>query len=129
MIYFLILLDVIINNFTNFTSYFFLIYLYKKDYKAYLLTGLILDLVIFSYFPLNTIILSIMYFLNCLFKNLNQKNFYNFVFITLFNYIIYIIISNILLFTDIKTILTMIGYHLVFNLIFYVLAFRVIKAK
>ena len=48
MILLLILLDILINNYTKYSSYFFLIYLYNKPYKYYLLTGIILDFIIFN---------------------------------------------------------------------------------
>jgi len=67
MIYLMITLDVIINNYTKYTSFFFIIYLYNKSYKYFLLTGLILDLIIFNTFFINTLILSIMFMFNKIF--------------------------------------------------------------
>ena len=125
MIYLLILLDVLVANYTPYTSYFFLIYLYNKSYKDYLLTGLILDLVILNRPFYNTIILSIMYIFNRVFKDLNKKNFYNYLFITLFNYIIFIILSNLSALNTI--ILINIGLSLAINLIFYALVYRTLK--
>lgn len=127
MIFLLILLDILINNLTSYTSYFFIVYLYNKAYKYYLLTGLILDLLIFSSLPLNTIILSIMFLANKIFTNLNKNNFYNFIFFSTYNYILYIILTNLSVFNTIPFILTEIGYHLFINIIFYILVFRVIK--
>ena len=84
MIYFWILLDVLISNYTKYTSYFFLIYLYDKEYKDYLLTGLILDLIVFNNMHfLNVFILSIIYVLNKLFKNLNKENIFSFIYYNL----------------------------------------------
>ena len=77
MIYLLLLLDILINNYTRKTSMLFLIYLYDKPYKDYLLTSLIFDLIIFRC-PYNIFILTIMYFINKLFKNLNKKNILNY---------------------------------------------------
>ncbi len=127
MIFLLVLLDVLVGNYTIYTSYFFLVYLYNKSYKYYLLTGLILDLIIFHNTLYNTIILSIMYLLNRVFKDLNKKNFYNYLFILTFDYLIYIILSNVINYSTIPHILTNIGLHLIINLIFYILSFRVIK--
>ncbi len=127
MIYLLIILDVLINNFTEFTSYFFIIYLYNKSYKYYLLTGLILDLIIFKVAFYNTFILSIMYLFNKVFKELNKHNFYNFIFICTFNYLTFIILSSLINFKSIPVILTNIGLNLFINLLFYVLAFRTFK--
>ena len=63
MIYFLLIFDILVNNYSQYTSYFFIINLYNKPYKDYLITALILDLIIFkSYY--NIIILSLMYLIN-----------------------------------------------------------------
>lgn len=127
MIFLLILLDVLINNYTKYTSYFFIVYLYNKPYKFYLLTALILDFIIFNTLFYNTIILTIMYFFNKIFKDLNKNNFYNFIFISIFNYIIFIILTSLINFQSISAILTNIGMHLIINLLFYILSFRVVK--
>ena len=80
MIYLLVILDILLNNYSNFNTYFFIIYLYNKKYKYYLLTGLILDLIIFNNFY-NTIILSIIYLFNKVFKDLNKNKIYNYIYI------------------------------------------------
>ena len=54
MIY--ILLDILINNFTKYISFFFIVYLYNKTYKYYLYIALILDFIIFDTFFYNTFI-------------------------------------------------------------------------
>ena len=123
MIYLLIFIDILLNNYSNFNTYFFIIYLYDKKYKYYLLTGLILDLIIFKNIY-NLIILTIIYFLNKLFKDLNKNNIYNYLFINSFNYLIYIILSNLLLFNNIKDILLSIGLNLIINLLFYLLSYN-----
>ena len=124
MIYFLILLDIIINNYTPYTSFFFLIYLYQKPYKYYLLTALILDFLIFNTYFYNLIILSIMYLMNQIFNNLNKNNFYVYLFFIIFNYLSYIILSNILVLNSLYHILISIGANLIINLLFYLLAYK-----
>lgn len=126
MIYILFLLDIILYNFTSYTTYFFIIYLYNKPYKYYLLCGLILDLVIFETMYLNIIILTIIYLLNKLFNDLNKHHFYNYVFINLFNYLAFIILSNII-FANFSIIFYKIGINLFVNLLFYILSYRVFK--
>ena len=124
MIYLLLLLDILVNNYTNYTSYFFIIYLYKKSYKHYLLTGLILDLIIFKSLFTNTIILSLIYLFNKVFKELNEYNIYNYIFVNVFNYISFIILSNIIFFTNINNVLIILGSNLLINIIFYLLSYR-----
>ena len=124
MIYFLILLDIIINNYTPYTSFFFIIYLYQKPYKYYLLTALILDFLIFNTYFYNLIILSLMYLMNQMFNNLNKNNFYVYLFFVIFNYLSYIILSNILNLNSLYHILISIGANLIINLLFYLLAYK-----
>lgn len=126
MIYFFVLIDILINNYTKYTSYFFIVYLYNKSYKYYLLTGLILDLLIFNTFY-NTLILSCIYFINKIFKDLNKKNIYNYLFINIFNYIIYILLINFLLFNSLSNTLILLGSNLIVNTFFYLLNYKTCK--
>ena len=127
MIYLLVLLDVLISNYTKYTSYFFVIYLYNKPYKYYLLCGLLLDLVIFNSYLFNTIILSLMFLINKIFEGLNKNNIYNYAFINIFNYLLYIILTNLSLLNSINNILILIGNNLIINILFYILCYRVYK--
>jgi len=127
MIFGLILLDVLINNYTKYTSYFFIIYLYNKSYKYYLITGLILDFIIFDKLLMNTLVLTIMFFINKLFKDLNKNNIYYYIFVNFFNYLLFIIISNLLSINSIYNILIIIGKNLVINVLFYILSHRIQK--
>ena len=125
MIYLLFLLDILINNYTSYTSYFFIIYLYNKSYKYYLLTGLILDLVIFKSLFTNTLILSLIYLFNKVFKELNKTNIFNYIFINIFNYIVFIFLTNIMFLRNLDTILILLGNNLLINTIFYILSYRI----
>lgn len=126
MIYILLILDIIINNYTRYTSYFFIVYLYNKPYKYYLLTALILDFIIFHHFY-NLIILSLIYLLNKLFKDLNKQNIYIYLLINTFNYIVYIILTNLIFQHSMFAILIKIGKSLIINLVFYLLMFNIRK--
>ena len=123
----LLLLDILINNYTPYTSFFFILFLYNKTYKYYLITGLFLDLVIFNTLFYNLIILDTMYFSNKIMRELNKNNFGVFLFINTFNYLLFIILSNLLTFNNIPYILVSIGSNLVINLTFYILSFRLLK--
>lgn len=124
MIFLLILLDIIVNNFTQYTSYFFINYLYNKPFKFYLLTALILDFLVFNTLFYNLIALTAIYIFNKIFKWLNKNNFYNYIYICTFNYIMFIAITNALSFNNIPHILITIGQNLVLNIIFYSLTYR-----
>lgn len=129
MIYLLLILDILINNYTIYTSFFFIIYLYNKPYKFYLYTGLILDLIIFDTLFYNIVILSGIYLMNKLLKELNKDNFYNFLFITIYDYLLYIIFSNLIVLNNLNYIFISIGSNLLINIIFYILSYRLIKQK
>lgn len=129
MIYLLLLLDVIIGNYTKYTSYFFIIYIYNKPYKYYLLVGLILDFIIFNTYFYNIIILTIIYLLNRLLKELNKENVFNFIFICMYNYLLYIMLSNIFVFNNLDNIFVSIGNNLLTNIVFYIFSYRLINRK
>ena len=124
MIFLLAFLDILINNYTRYTSFFFIIYLYNKSYKYYLITALILDFIIFDTYFYNLIILSTIYLFSKIFISLNKNNFFNYVFINIFNFIIYIIISNLFMYNSIENILISIGNYLIINILFYILSYR-----
>lgn len=128
MIFLWIILDVLLNNFTSFTSFFFIVTLYNKPYKYFLFVGLMFDFILFNTYFYNIIIFTIIYFMNYLLKDLNKNNFYNFVFVNIYNYILYIILSNIL-FNNINNLLLTIGNNLLINLLFYVLSYRIYIKK
>ena len=125
MIFLLTLLDVLVNNYTKYTSFFFIIYLYNKSYKYYLITAFILDFIIFDTCFCNIIIFSIIFLLNKIFKYLNKKNFFNYIFINVFNYILFISFSNMIMINNIENILISIGSNLFINLLFYILSYRI----
>ena len=129
MIYFLIFLDIIINNYSPYTSFFFLTFLYKKSYKYYLLTALILDFIVFNTYYYNLIILTIMYFLNKIFTFLNLDNFYSYLFFFLFNYNAYIILSNLVALTSMRNLFISLGSNLLINMFFYLLCYNVLTKK
>ena len=86
----LLILDILIYNFTNFKSYFFLIYLpfiKKSNYLDLIISALIIDLFLFNTFPVNAVILIILFSLNkLLIKDLGFINYFN---LYIFNYFIY----------------------------------------
>lgn len=129
MIYLLILLDVILNNYSKFTTYFFIVFLYNKPLKYYILTGLILDLIVFKSILINTIILIIIYLINRLFDNFTKDNFFNYVFINMMNYTFFIIFSNLVSLNGINTILFNLGISIFINILFYILSYRVYACK
>lgn len=127
MVYLLLLLDILINNYTAYSSYFFIIYLYNKPLKYFILTGLILDFVIFDTLFLNTFILIIMYFINNVFSILNKNNIYNYVFVNIFNYLLFIILGSIIRVNSVSNTLIIIGSNLFINGIFYLLTAKTCK--
>ncbi len=125
MIYILIIIDILINSYSRYSSFFFIVYLYNKKYKYFLLTGLILDFLIFKVYFINTLILTIIYIFNKLFRALNKKNIYNYILINIFNYIVFIILSNIN--NNSFNTLILLGSNILFNIFMYLLYFPLIK--
>jgi len=123
----LVVLDLLINNFTKYTSFFFIPYLYNKRYKDYFLVGIVFDYIFFNTYYINIVILSVIYFFNKTFKDLNKNNGYTYIFINIFNYIMFIILSNLFKNNSINIILISIGNNLAINIIFYILSFRMYK--
>lgn len=122
MIFFIILLDIIISNYTNYISYFFINYLYNKELKYYILTGLTLDLIVFNTLN-NTIILVIIYYINKIFKSFNKDNYYIYIIINIINYILYITITNVIMNNGIITIIMSIKISIIINIIYIILSY------
>ena len=129
MIYPLIFLDILINNYSPYTSFFFLAFLYQKSYKYYFLTALILDFIVFNTYYYNLIILTIMYFLNKIFTFLNLDNILSYLFFFLFNYNAYIILSNLMALTSIRSLFVSLGSNLLINMFFYLLCYNILSKK
>ena len=129
MIYPLIFLDILINNYSPYTSFFFLTFLYQKSYKYYFLTALILDFIVFNTYYYNLIILTIMYFLNKIFTFLNLDNILSYLFFFLFNYNAYIILSNLMALTSIRSLFVSLGSNLLINMFFYLLCYNILSKK
>ena len=125
MIIGVILLDVIMGNYSIFNTYFFIPFLYRKSYKHYLLVGLILDLIIFRCIFYNTIILTILYLLNIFFRNLKKNNVINYVIVSIINYILFIMISNIIFNNNFINIFNIIIYNFLINLFFIFLSYKI----
>ncbi len=129
MIYPLIILDILINNYSPYTSFFFLTFLYKKSYKYYFLTALILDFIVFNTYYYNLIILTIMYFLNKIFTFLNLDNIFSYLFFFLFNYNAYIILSNLMALTSMRSLFVSLGSNLLINMFFYLLCYNALTKE
>ena len=128
MIYPLIFLDLLINSYSHFCTYFFLIFLYNKSYLSYLLVGLIFDLLLFNTYFISTIIFTIIYFSNKIFKDIDKESFLNYLLINLFNFELFIILSNII-FNNFMNSISVIGKSILLYLIFISLSYRLINRK
>lgn len=65
--------------------------------------------------------------LNKLLKELNKNNFYNYIFICMYDYLLYIIMSNLIVFNNLDYIFISIGSNLIINIIFYILSYRIVS--
>ncbi len=120
MIYFSIILDILIYNYTSIKSFIFIRYLYNKSIIYYICSGLFLDIIIFHSI-INTIILIIIYYINRLFKYFNKDNLFIYIIINLFNIFIYIFLTNI---DNLYNMLLLIGNSLLFNIIYLFISYK-----
>ena len=92
----LLLLDILIYNFTSYLSYFSLLNINNKSYIYNISIALLLDTLITKIFPLNIIWFTIFFILK---KYLFKFNYHNFLTYYIFNILIifiYYLINNIL---------------------------------
>lgn len=93
----LILLDILIFNFTSYSTYFFLllpIFYKKQEYIIIIFAGLFIDVILLNIPFLNTIILLILFFLNKKIIKLKKKTLMNFLLVANFNFAIYHLIMS-----------------------------------
>ena len=127
MIWSLVLLDVLIYNYTNYKSFFFIVsinLLKPEDYIKIILIGLFLDLIILNQFFINTISLLVLFMLNKKVIPLKNKSFYNYLISYIFNYLSYILILSVY---NQNFNLSAFCISLVINLIFVILSYNLLK--
>lgn len=123
MIYVLMLIDILAYNYTRYNTYFFLVGLYNKNYLYYLSFGLVMDFIVMDVFLINTLIITVIYYINNFFKKFNLNNFWVYLVNLGVDYILYIGLTNIVHF-DLSKILIMIGNGLLINGLFYLLSYK-----
>jgi len=126
MIY--LLLDLTMSYFSKIPTYFILlnvVLINKKDFPKLIIIFLILDLLILNTYFINTIIISIIFFIYKKLKitKINFKNYLISLIIIYVTYIIFLGLINGYTSYILKFILTNISY----NLIFYVLSYKIVK--
>lgn len=127
MTYMLLLIDILIYNFTSFNTYFFLISLIitaPKNIVDFLIVGLIIDFIILNTPLITTIFLILLFIFNKKFLKINKRTFFNYFSINCLNlliYLAYIIIIN-QNFNFEKFIIA-----IIINLTFYILSYNSLK--
>lgn len=127
MIWYLILLDILIYNYTNYKSFFFLVsvnLLKPNDYIKIALIGLFLDFIILNQFFINTISLLILFFLNKKVFPLKSRSFCYYLMSYIFNYLTYTLILSTY---NQNFNLNTFSISLVINLIFVILSYNLFK--
>lgn len=121
-----LLLDILIYNLTDYNSYFFLLSLiaYKADdYMKMIFISLFLDFIVLSVPFINTIILSILFFVNKTFFKLKKKTLVNYLLMANFNFTAYNLILSILYSFDIRVF----AISYIINIVFYLLSYNMLK--
>lgn len=125
MIY--LLLDFILSYFTKIPTFFFLINLVlikKQDFPKLIIITLIIDLFITNTYFLNTIIISIIFFIYKKSK-ITKLNLKNYLLSLSFIYITYIIILGLINNYSIIYIISFILKNILYQFIFYVLMYKI----
>ena len=113
-----LLLDILIYNYTNYLSFFFLVDLNKRSLLINIGIGLLIDYILNIYF-FNVIFLSIIYIITKLFK-FNINNFLYYYLYNLFIILLYYILSNLLFnYIDIYNLLNVLLINSIFIYISY----------
>ncbi len=113
-----LLLDILIYNYTNYLSFFFLVDLNKRSLLINIGIGLLIDYILNIYF-FNVIFLSIIFIITKLFK-FNINNFLYYYLYNLFIILLYYILSNLLFnYIDIYNLLNVLLINSIFIYISY----------
>lgn len=113
-----LLLDILIYNYTNYLSFFFLVDLNKRSLLINIGIGLLIDYILNIYF-FNVIFLSIIYIITKLFK-FNINIFLYYYLYNLFIILLYYILSNLLFnYIDIYNLLNVLLINSIFIYISY----------
>ena len=126
MIWLLLLLDVLIYNFTSYSTYFFLLSILitsKKDCVSIIILGLFLDFVVLSTPFVNTIILLLLFFLDKKFFKMQKRELKSFLLITNFNFVFYYFLLSALYSLDLSTF----ALTFLINLLFCLLSYNLLK--
>ena len=91
----LLLIDILIYNYTSLPSLFFIINLNDHDYLKILGVGLFLDLIVLRTLFLNTIFLTGVYLLRKYYLKINLNNFLIYYFFNLIVMLIYYLVMNL----------------------------------
>jgi len=127
MIWLLLILDILIYNFTSYSSYFFIISIClcdKKDLYKLILIGLFLDLIVFDKLFINTLIIWIIFLINKKFFKLKEKTLISFLLINNFNFLLY---NIFLAFLTVNFDVLNFFESLMINIIFYLLSYNLLK--
>lgn len=124
-----LILDILVYNFTEYNTFFFLISLnfYKgHDYTKVIILGLFIDLIILSTPLTNTIILLFLFLINKRVLELKNRSLTNFLCLNAFNLVIYNLIL-ILINQNLNIFKFIIS--LIINFIFYILSYNLCKKR
>ena len=127
----LAIMDILIYNFTPYKSFLFLLslcFLNKKDYLTVIALGIFIDLVITNTLFINTIILSVLFYINKYLFKIKRKKVIPFLLINLFNYGIYSLTTYLIYnHFNLKFISINLINNLIINLIFWLFSYNLMK--
>lgn len=127
-----LILDILINNYTIFSTFLVLsnLYLIPKDkYYLLILISLYIDIVIMHTYILNLIIFNLIYWLEVLFFSKKESIIRN-IFINTLNYIIYIVVMYFILNynnVDLHYLLKFMSFNYPIYLIYLIISYKFFK--
>ena len=116
-----VLLDILIGNYSNFTTFFFLNNLNNKSFIYNLAVAIFLDFIVLKTYYINIVLISLFYILYkyCFKEILN--NYYKYVFVNLlFTILYYVITTSLFGYLNMNFLLKLVIIHFVFYSICYI---------
>ena len=114
-----VLLDVLLGNYSGYTSFFFLNNLNNKSFIYNIAVALFLDFIVLKTYYVNIILISLFYVIRKYIFKIN--NYYQYIFVNLFFTIIYYLItSGIFSYLNLMKLVIIILIHFIFYSICYI---------
>ena len=122
-----VLLDILIGNYSNYTSFFFLNNLNNKSYIYNIAVAIFLDFIVLKTYYINIVLISLFYIIRKYIFKQNLNNYYKYIIVNLFfTMLYYLITAGFFNYIKLSKFLIIIIIHFVFYSICYIKEFKYI---